>query len=147
MLSNKRVVLPAFTLLECLVSLLVIAGSIQLYVGLTKVVASHNEYLSQSQEDDWLLFCQQMQGELRGAQFNRLNHHKLYVTKGQKSLAFGKSATGDFRKTNASGRGYQPMLFNVREVQMSKEDNVVQIEFIFEGGMERTLIYAFSEKG
>jgi competence protein ComGF len=38
---------------------------------------------------------------------------KVVLTKGEKSLAFGKSVADDFRKTNANGQGYQPMLYKV----------------------------------
>ena len=51
----------AFTLLECLVSLLVIAGSIQVYQGLTTVLVSNVKQVKQQENQDWLLFVQQME--------------------------------------------------------------------------------------
>ena len=50
----------AFTLLECLVSLLVIAGSIQVYQGLTTVLVSNVKQVKQQENQDWLLFVQRM---------------------------------------------------------------------------------------
>lgn len=50
----------AFTLLECLVSLLVIAGSIQVYQGLTTVLVSNVKQVKQQENQDWLLFVQRI---------------------------------------------------------------------------------------
>lgn len=50
----------AFTLLECLVALLVIAGSIQVYQGLTTVLVSNVKQVKQQENQDWLLFVQQI---------------------------------------------------------------------------------------
>lgn len=145
--SLKKKTVKAFTLAECLVALLVIAGSVQLYSGLTRVLESHVSYLSNYQEDEWLLFCQQMQGELMGSRLERVFDNKLYVTKGKKSLAFGKSAADDFRKTNADGRGFQPMIFQVAQVRLIETNRLVTFDFVFENGMERTFIYAFEDEG
>ena len=60
-LSSK---LRAFTLLECLVALLVIAGSVQVYQGLTTVLVSNVKQVRQQENQDWLLFVQQMEAEL-----------------------------------------------------------------------------------
>lgn len=64
-LSSK---LRAFTLLECLVALLVIAGSVQVYQGLTTVLVSNVKQVRQQENQDWLLFVQQMEAELEGCQ-------------------------------------------------------------------------------
>ena len=50
----------AFTLLECLVALLVIAGSVQVYQGLTTVLVSNVKQVKQQESQDWLLFVQQI---------------------------------------------------------------------------------------
>ncbi|WP_019773188.1 competence type IV pilus minor pilin ComGF, partial [Streptococcus sobrinus] len=72
----------AFTLLECLVALLVIAGSVMVYQGLTQVLTSNVAYISKNDEEDWLLFCQQLRSELSGTDLDRVADNKLYVKKG-----------------------------------------------------------------
>ena len=59
MFLNSKV--RAFTLLECLVALLVIAGSVQVYQGLTTVLVSNVKQVKQQENQDWLLFVQQME--------------------------------------------------------------------------------------
>ncbi|EHJ51890.1 competence type IV pilus minor pilin ComGF [Streptococcus macacae] len=137
--------LKAFTLLECLVALLTIAGSISIYNGLTKIVSSNVHYLSNNEESDWLLFCQQFRSELEETTFQRIEDGKLYVKKDNKELAFGKSRSTDFRKTNADGRGYQPMLLGIKEATISQSAKIVRVDIVFENGLERTFMYAFEE--
>ncbi|MFC3932318.1 competence type IV pilus minor pilin ComGF [Streptococcus dentapri] len=137
----------AFTLLECLVALLVISGSVLVYQGLSEILSSNVSHISKNDEEDWLLFCQQLRSELSGSSLDRITDNKLYVTKGTQSLAFGKSRSDDFRKTNADGRGYQPMLYHVVSAVIHQQNQMVTITITFESGLERTFVYAFEEKG
>lgn len=124
-LSSK---LRAFTLLECLVALLVIAGSVQVYQGLTTVLVSNVKQVRQQENQDWLLFVQQMEAELEGCQLVKVEGNKLYVKQDNQDLAFGLSSASDFRKTNADGRGYQPMLFDVKSSKVSQKNQIVTIQ-------------------
>jgi competence protein ComGF len=142
----SRTKVKAFTLLECLVALLCISGSILVYEGLTKSLSANVSYLSTNQQSDWLLFSQQLRSEIQECRLDRVENDKLYVTKSGKSLAFGKYKSNDFRKTNADGRGYQPMLFGIESVSMSQSEQQVTINLIFESGLERSFIYVFEKE-
>ena len=82
----------AFTLLECLVALLVIAGSVQVYQGLTTVLVGNVKQVRQQENQDWLLFVQQMEAELEGCQLVKVEGNKLYVKQDNQDLAFGLSS-------------------------------------------------------
>lgn len=135
----------AFTFLECLIALLVIAGTLTVYQGLTKLVASNMTYLSQNRQEDWLLFCQQLRSELSASQLDRVAGNRLYVTKDKQALAYGQSRSDDFRKTNAKGQGYQPMLFGLKSSAISQEGETVVIDLVFDTGLERRFVYAFDQ--
>nr|WP_202922281.1 competence type IV pilus minor pilin ComGF [Streptococcus sp. S784/96/1] len=141
----RKIKLPAFTLLECLVSLLVIIGSVQVYQGLTQVLSHQVNYLSDNRQEEWLLFCQQLQAEFDGTKFIKLENNKLYLSKNGQKLAFGQSKKDDFRKTNADGRGYQPMIFGLKSSAISQEENLVTINLTFDNGLERSFVYAFEK--
>lgn len=134
-----------FTLLECLVALLVIAGSLSLYQGLTKLLASHTTYLTVQQENNWRLFCQQLRAEWAGSRLDKLEASRLYLTKDGQRLSFGKFRADDFRKANADGRGYQPMLFGLTSAEFSQSGQLVSLRVTFETGLERNFVYAFEE--
>ena len=132
-LSSK---LRAFTLLECLVALLVIAGSVQVYQGLTTVLVSNVKQVRQ-----------QMEAELEGCQLVKVEGNKLYVKKDNQDLAFGLSSASDFRKTNADGRGYQPMLFDVKSSKVSQKNQIVTIQVTLKNELQRSFVYAFEKTG
>lgn len=142
-----RTKLKAFTLLECLIALLVIAGSMTVYQSLTKLTAYQLEQVTANQEAEWLLFCQHLRKELSATSLLKVEGNRLYVKKGQQELAFGKSRKDDFRKTNASGKGYQPMLFKLTSAEISETEGLVQIHLVFDSGLERSFVYAFDKKG
>ncbi|MFA9413839.1 MULTISPECIES: competence type IV pilus minor pilin ComGF [unclassified Streptococcus] len=134
-----------FTLLECLIALLVIAGSLSVYQGLTKLLSSHTSYLTVNHQDNWLLFCQHLRVEWQGATFDKLEGNRLYLTKEGQALSFGKFRSDDFRKSNADGRGYQPMLFGVSSADFSQSGEVVTLQVTFDKGLERIFVYAFDK--
>ena len=133
----------AFTLLECLVALLAISGSVLVISGLTRLLQANFELSRQDQTQDWVIFCQQMRFELAGTRLDKVEDGDLYVT-GQKALRFGL-VSQDFRKTDARGRGYQPMLYGVKKVVMQENDGLVAISVDFQKGGERTFYYQFSK--
>lgn len=139
----KKTSLKAFTLIECLVSLLVISGAILVYNGLTQSISANVHYLSENQEENWLLFSQQLRAELANCQLDKVENNKLYVTKSSQKLVFGQSKADDFRKTNASGQGYQPMIFGVRSSAISRDGQKVTMTLTLENGLERTFVYTF----
>lgn len=133
----------AFTLLECLVALLIIGTTLSLYETLSHVMASNLKHLAKNEQGDWLLFSQQLRYELGGYQFEKVENNKLYVTNGKQALSFGKSRADDFRKTNANGQGYQPMLYHLADATITEQSGRITIHLIFDQGMQRTFIYDF----
>lgn len=144
MFSNIKV--RAFTLMECLVALLVMSGSVLVYQAMTGVVTQNVAYISHSEEEDWLLFCQQMRYELSATKLDKVADNKLYVSKEGQSLAFGQAPAGDFRKSNSDGRGYQPMIYRIKSSSITKSGSLIHIQISFQSGLERTFTYAFEEE-
>lgn len=141
-IKNK---LPGFTLLESLVALLVITGSILVYNVLTKSVMSEITNLSVRDEQSWLLFSHQLWSELEDSQLVRVENNHLYIKRDGKLLSLGKSKGDDFRKTDAIGRGYQPLLYNVSSSRIEVEGQRVEIKLHFMSGMKRVFIYEFKK--
>lgn len=141
----RRTRLKAFTLLESLVTLLVISGTVLVYQGLTQSISQNVYYLSDNEENEWLLFSQQLRSELERCRLDCVSDNKLYVSKDDKKLAYGLSKADDFRKTNASGQGYQPMLFGVNSSSIRQDGNNILIKLRMDNGMEREFVYTFDE--
>ena len=135
----KKGKLAAFTLLEALVALLVISGGLLVFQAMTKLLASEIQYQEQTKAKEWLLFADQLDVELSRSHFEK-------VKQDGKSIAFGKSKSDDFRKTDANGRGYQPMIYGLEAAQIHKEGQIVHLLLQFKDGLEREYIYRVEEE-
>ncbi|HEL1639587.1 TPA: prepilin-type N-terminal cleavage/methylation domain-containing protein [Streptococcus suis] len=142
----RKIKVSAFTLLECLIALMILSGSLLVLEGLTKVLTQEAYYQTSNQEKDWQIFSQQLRAEWQSCRLIRVENNKIYLDKKGQTLAFGKSKSDDFRKTNDKGQGYQPMLYGVKNATFRQEGQLVWLELIFENGEERTYVYAFEEK-
>ena len=131
----------AFTLLESLVALIVISGSLLLFQAMSQLLVSEVRYQQKSEQKEWLLFVDQLEAELNRAQFEKVENDRLYLKQDGKSISMGKSRSNDFRKTDASGRGYQPMVYGLKSAHIYQKGQNVYFNFHFEKGLEREFIY------
>ena len=131
----------AFTLLESLIALIVISGSLLLFQAMSQLLISEVRYQQQSEQKEWLLFVDQLEAELKRSQFEKVEGNRLYVKQDGKDIAMGKSKSDDFRKTDSSGRGYQPMVYGLKSAQITEENQLVRFRFQFQKGLEREFIY------
>ena len=133
--------IKAFTLLESLVALIVISGSLLLFQAMSQLIISEVRYQQQSEQKEWLLFVDQLEAELERSQFEKVEGNRIYMKQDGKEIAMGKSKADDFRKTNARGRGYQPMVYGLKSAQITEEGQLVRFRFQFQKGLEREFIY------
>lgn len=107
-MSKQLSNIKAFTLLEALIALLVISGSLLVYQGLTRTLLKHSHYLARHDQDNWLLFSHQLREELSGARFYKVADNKLYVEKGKKVLAFTNLKVMIFENQLVMEKGINP---------------------------------------
>ena len=138
--------LKAFTLLECLIALLVISGSVLVYQGLTRTLSSNIHYFSSNHQSNWLLFAKQLQSEWENCQLDHVTEQKVYVKKGNQDLAYGLSTSDDFSKTNGNNKGYNTMLIGLKASKVQETNGLVTLHLTFKDGLERTFIYDFKEQ-
>ena len=131
----------AFTLLESLVALIVISGSLLLFQAMSRLLVSEVRYQQRSEQKEWLLFVDQLEAELNRAQFEKVENDRLYLKQEGKPISMGKSKSNDFRKTDASGRGYQPMVYDLKSARIQEKGQELHFHFQFEKGLEREFIY------
>lgn len=136
--------LKAFTLLETLVALLAISLSVLVLQGMTTLISQEFDSIRKSDERDWQNFCNLLRREFEGAALDKVEDDLLYVTTDNGIRRYGvKIGSDDFRKTNATGQGYHPLIFGVSSCQISVKKNIVEMRLIFKKGDERLFIYAF----
>ncbi|CAM3207953.1 competence protein ComGF [Lactococcus hircilactis] len=134
----------AFSLIETLLALFVISESVLVIFGLTKVL--HAQIMTQAlnSSKDWQIFCEQMRSELDGTQFVKVENNALFVS-ADKGIRYC-FVSDDFRKTDDSGRGYQPMLYQIKGAQISETQQLVEVKVEFKTGGVRTFLYNFAQK-
>ena len=142
----KKNRLAAFTLLEALVALLVISGSLLLFQAMTKLLVVDLAYQDKNKLQDWLIFADQLEHELARSHFEGVENNKILVKQGGKGLSFGQSRADDFRKTDDHNRGYQPMIYGLKESRIQEEGDLIRIHFSFKEGLEREFIYRVEKK-
>ncbi|WP_159591859.1 competence type IV pilus minor pilin ComGF [Streptococcus halichoeri] len=138
-----KIRVKAFTLVECLAALLVLSSSLMLFSLLSRSLFQQMHGLRFQDQDKWLLFVQQMRAELNGSQLQKVQDNYLYVTKNGKALRFGQLGKGDFRKSASSGKGYNPMLLDLKATTMTLQGKQLTINLEWRSGLRRTFYYAF----
>ncbi len=118
-----------------------ISGSLLLFQAMSQLLISEVRYQQQSEQKEWLLFVDQLEAELDRSQFEKVEGNRIYVKQDGKDISIGKSKSDDFRKTDASGRGYQPMVYGLKSAQITEDNQVVRFRFQFQKGLEREFIY------
>ena len=73
--SNK---VKAFTLLESLIALIVISGSLLLFQAMSQLLISEVRYQQQSEQKEWLLFVDQLEVELDRRSSKKWRQSPLY---------------------------------------------------------------------
>ena len=131
----------AFTLLESLVALIVISGSLLLFQAMSQLLVSEIRYQQKSEQKEWLVFVNQLEAELDRSRYQKVANNRIYLRQDGKDISIGKSRSDDFRKTDASGRGYQPMVYGLKSAHIYQKGQNVHFNFQFEKGLEREFIY------
>ena len=143
---SKNLKVKAFTLLETLVALLVLSGGILVFQAMTQLLSSELHQQENNQQQEWLLFADQLETELSRSQFDKVEDNKIYIRQDGRDLALGKSKGGDFRKTDKSGRGYQPMIYGLEAADVRQEGKLLHLHCRFEKGLEREFVYRVEEE-
>ena len=111
-----------------------------------RLLASEVQTRQHSEQREWLLFADQLEVELTRSSFEKVENNRLYMKQDGKVIAFGKASGQVFRKTNANGKGYQPMVYDVKKAEISQENELVRIRLLFKRGLEREFIYRVETK-
>lgn len=143
---SKNLKVKAFTLLEALVALLVLSGGVLVFQAMTQLLSSELHQQENNQQQEWLLFADQLETELSRSQFDKVEDNKIYIRQDGRDLALGKSKGDDFRKTDKSGRGYQPMIYGLEAAVVRQDGKLVHLHFRFEKGLEREFVYRVEEE-
>ena len=134
---NQRThkIFSGFTLLECLLALLVLS-TLFLFIGqFVQTTQIIHQQLQQTKDKEWEVFLIQLEYELKEDSFIKVANNTLYLksTTGKEVLIQPYQTMIRKRKNG----GHQPMLTEVASFTASKENQQIQLEVIFLDGRKR----------
>ena len=86
-LTLRKGKVKGFTLLESLIALVVISGSLLLFQAMSRLLISEVRYQKSHEQKEWLLFVDQLEAELDGSHYQKSgNQSYLSETRWQRYL-------------------------------------------------------------
>ncbi|WP_409173623.1 competence type IV pilus minor pilin ComGF [Enterococcus mundtii] len=128
---NGRNKVSAFTMIECLIALLIL-NTILLSFGLfIRQSEKLNTFFQKDEQTEWLIFLAQFENELASSQSISIIENRLYYENEKTFVIEGYQQM--IRKRGTAG-GHQPMLTGVKHVQFKEEDRVILLHVEFMNG-------------
>ena len=133
--------LKGFTLLECLVALVLIGLFLLTAPSLLKQGKQIEQQVFGHQEQEWQVFLIQMENKLAEGTFTKIERKAIHFVKERN----GKETTGaiEFRATAQmivirDNGGYEPVLLNVTNFQLQQQQQTIVFEVSFKNGTIRS---------
>lgn len=120
----------AFTLIECLLSLIILSFLCLLFSALIKNIIVTTKYMKNTEEKEWQIFLIQLENELKDCTYEYTTDKKIVLTnnKNQHSVWIENKLEKVVKVDNG---GFQPLLVNVKEAIFNDKGNYVSIKVTF----------------
>lgn len=120
----------AFTLIECLLALMIVSFLCILFSFLITNVSSTIRYMENTEEKEWQVFLIQLENELKSCTYEFTNENKI-VLKNKKNKHTVLIVNKLSKIVKVDNGGFQPLLLNVKQAMFSDKENYVSIEVTF----------------
>lgn len=117
-----------FTLLECLVALLMLSGLLLLISGLFKHVQQTEKVVSSHNEREWQVFLLQLENELEEVEIHTVKQNQILGVEEEKSV---KIYLVNKKIAKSKNNGHQPLLTGVKKFTCQQEGAVISFEVTF----------------
>lgn len=124
-----------FTLLECLLSLWVLAIFLLLISGIVKHLAPVNQQIMARKDQEWHVFLFQLERELSTCVYLSVSENTLYLRSSQNNSVTIDRINRVLRKRD--NNGYQPLLTEVADVSFEKIGAAIRFTVSFENGDQK----------
>ena len=130
---------PAFTLIECLISLVVLSSILLSMTLLINQANQVNQYLQRKDQKEWLIFLMQFEEETKNGENILVKDQRIYYDIANNTYCI-EQYQNMIRKRSLSG-GHQPMLIAVRTWVVKEDEATVAFLVSFENGEEYESIW------
>ncbi len=125
---------PAFTLIECLFSLVVLSSILLSLTLLINQAHQVKQIVQKKDQKEWLIFLAQFEEETKDGENIVVRNHRFYYDIGDKTYCI-EQYKNMIRKRGLSG-GHQPMLTSIATWAVKEEEETVIFLVSFENGEE-----------
>lgn len=134
-----------FTIIECLVSLLVLSIICLLFSSIITNARITAEHLKNSSQKEWQIFLIQLENELKTCHYQSVDKNKfVFKNKKNEKVVWIEFKLGKIVKVE--NNGYQPMLINVKQAIFEEERNYIQLTIIFENEVKTMAKFKVEKK-
>ena len=116
----KKQEIPAFTLIECLIGLMIVSSILLSFNLLIQQTIQVSDFLQRKDQKEWLIFLAQLEEELNSSHNVSVKNQQLHYTVEDKQYIIERYQTM-IRKRRTSG-GHQPMLTSITEPQLLEKE-------------------------
>lgn len=132
-----------FTLIECLVALLMLSGLLLLISGLFKHVQQTEKVVSSHNEREWQVFLLQLENELEEVEINRVERNQILGMEEEKSV---KIYLVNKKIAKSKNNGHQPLLTDVKKFTCQQEGAEIFFEVTFTDNLVKKDSYIISRR-
>lgn len=139
---NKKY--AGFTILECLVALVVLSCMCQLFQLMIQQSFIGNQYLKNNDSKSWHIFLIQLEKECQKLVFQTGSAQEISFLDSETNKTISIQIKEDKIIKRVNGKGYQPLLIGIKNGQFKNEGQSFTLEVTFTSGKT---FDSFSDKG
>ena len=124
-----------FTLLECLLSLMILGLSVLLINGIIRQMPQVNQQLFARKDQEWQIFLIQLERELQTCTYVSVSPYTLFLKSSKENVVTIDRINGKVRQRDNTG--YHPLLTEVSLIYFEKRASSIQFTVTFENGEVR----------
>ncbi len=143
-ISIEKQVIPAFTLIECLIGLMILSSLLLTFNLLIQQTIQVSEFLQRKDQKEWLIFLAQLEEELKSSHNVSVKNQQLHYTIEDKQYIIERYQAM-IRKRRTSG-GHQPMLTSITELQLLEKEHTISFYVHFENGEDGYAIWTKNDQ-
>ncbi|EOI03081.1 prepilin-type N-terminal cleavage/methylation domain-containing protein [Enterococcus moraviensis ATCC BAA-383] len=132
--SNRKRSFLGFTLIECLLALLLLSIISMLFSASIKNTATVSNYLKSEKEKEWHIFVIQLEEELKNCRYEKTQANKIILrNKKNNNNVWIEYKLGKIVKVENGG--YHPLLMKVKEAVFSEVNHTIEMQVILENDL------------
>ncbi|OTN77758.1 hypothetical protein A5886_002859 [Enterococcus sp. 8G7_MSG3316] len=124
-----------FTLLECVLALVILSVSLLMIDGIIKQIPKVNQQITARKDQEWHIFLLQLERELATCTYISVTDYTLFLQSAENNTVTIDRINGVIRKRD--NNGYQPLLTEVSGLRYQKINESIRFTVTFENGEQK----------